>query len=69
MVDIFSIFLLKLEIYFKKLHLLTNWIFLLIEWKKIKMKLDDFRNNGKKKSLSGHFGELLDELLKRISSV
>ena len=35
MVDIFSIFLLKLEIYvqdnFPKLSRLTNWIFLLIE--------------------------------------
>ena len=35
MVDIFSIILLELEIYnqdrFKKISLLTNWIFLLIE--------------------------------------
>ena len=37
--------------------------------KKIKIKLDDFRKNGKKKNLRGHFGELLHELLNRIWSV
>ena len=38
----------------------------IIVWKKIKIKLDDFRNNGKKKKFGEHFWELLDELLKKI---
>ena len=33
------------------------------------IELDDLRNNGEKKNLKWHFGELLDELLRRISSV
>ena len=31
-----------------------------------KIELDEFRNNGKKKKLSGHFWELSDEMLNRI---
>ena len=67
----FSIFLIELEIYcqdgFHKVNLLTkkcnnqnkknNSI------KKIKIKLDHFRYNGKKKKLRGHFWELHKELL------
>ena len=33
------------------------------------VKLDDFRNNSKKKNLRWYFWELLDELLNRIGSV
>ena len=33
------------------------------------IKLDDFRNNGQKKNLSGNFWELSDELLNRIWSI
>ena len=70
---------------FKNLSLLTNYIFCKesnILWnklpnqikrqlceKKIKIRLDDFRNDGKKKKLRGHFGELSDKLLNRILSV
>ena len=31
-----------------------------------KIKLDDFRRNGKEKNLRGHFGDLSDELFNRI---
>ena len=37
--------------------------------KKIKNKLNDFKNNSKKRNLKGYFWELLDELLNKIWSV
>ena len=73
----FFIFLLELKITCqgrlkKKLGLLTNWIFLIIEYifseqiaksdqiqqnsvKHFNIRLDDFRKNGKKNNLRGHF--------------
>ena len=36
---------------------------------KNKIKLDEFRNNGKRKNLSGIWGEILDELHNRNCSV
>ena len=36
---------------------------------KIKIELDDFRNNCKKNNLRGHFWELLDELQNGFGSV
>ena len=35
----------------------------------IMIKLDDFRNNDKKKNLRGHFWQLSDELLNKILPV
>ena len=76
--DIFSIFLLKLKICCqdisktkstKQLNFLSNRIINFRNKlpnqiknsksvKNFKIKLDDFRKNGKKKNLKGHFGEL-----------
>ena len=61
-VDIFSIFLFKLEIYcqdkFQKLSLLTNGIFCKNRNRveTLKIQLDEFRKNCKKKNLKWHFG-------------
>ena len=81
-VDIFSIFLLKLEIYcqdISKLSILTIfsnrrkyfWNKLLNQQKnnngeKLTIKSDDFRNNGLEKNLRRRFGKFLDQLINRI---